>query len=66
MRPRSQERLRLLLANDPAKDKAAKFLWPFLSSLWNFAADRIGEVAEDAPSIDRGDARRLQLGAGPV
>ncbi len=46
------ERLRLLLANDPAKDKAAGFLWPFLSSLWNFAADRIGEVADDAPSID--------------
>ena len=47
-----KERLKLLLANDPAKDKAAKFLWPFLSSLWNFAADRIGEVAADAPSID--------------
>jgi len=46
------ERLRLLLANDPAKDKAAAFLWPFLASLWNFAADRIGEVADDAPSID--------------
>jgi 3-hydroxyacyl-CoA dehydrogenase len=46
------ERLRMLLANDPAKDKPAAFLWPFLSSLWNFAADRIGEVADDAPSID--------------
>ncbi len=46
------ERLRLLLANDPAKDKAAAFLWPFLSSLWNFAAERIGEVADDVPSID--------------
>ncbi|MGO9323297.1 MAG: 3-hydroxyacyl-CoA dehydrogenase NAD-binding domain-containing protein [Terracidiphilus sp.] len=46
------ERLRLLLANDPAKDKAAAFLWPFLSSLWNFAADRIGEVTDDASSID--------------
>jgi 3-hydroxyacyl-CoA dehydrogenase len=47
-----KERLKQLLANDPAKDKAAKFLWPFLSTLWNFAADRIGEVAADAPSID--------------
>jgi 3-hydroxyacyl-CoA dehydrogenase len=46
------ERLRLLLANDPAKDKAAAFLWPFLASLWNYAADRIGEVAGDAASID--------------
>jgi 3-hydroxyacyl-CoA dehydrogenase len=46
------ERLRLLLANDPSKDKAAAFLWPFLSSLWNLAADCIGEAAGDAPSID--------------
>ena len=46
------ERLRLLLANDPAKDKAAAFLWPFLALLWNYAADRIGEVAGDAASID--------------
>jgi 3-hydroxyacyl-CoA dehydrogenase len=47
-----EERLRLLLANDPAKDKAAKFLSPFLSSLWNYAADRIGEISDDVPSID--------------
>jgi 3-hydroxyacyl-CoA dehydrogenase len=47
------ERLRLLLENDPAKDKSAAFLWPFLAALWNFAADRIGEVAGDAASIDR-------------
>jgi 3-hydroxyacyl-CoA dehydrogenase len=45
-------RLKLLLGNNPAKDKAAAFLWPFLSALWNFAAERIGEVADDAPSID--------------
>jgi 3-hydroxyacyl-CoA dehydrogenase len=47
------ERLRLLLENNPAKDKTAAFLWPFLSAMWNFAADRIGEVAGDAASIDR-------------
>ncbi|MGD0939338.1 MAG: 3-hydroxyacyl-CoA dehydrogenase/enoyl-CoA hydratase family protein [Terracidiphilus sp.] len=46
------ERLRMLLANDPAKDKAAAFLWPFLATLWNYSADRIGEVAADAASID--------------
>jgi 3-hydroxyacyl-CoA dehydrogenase len=46
------ERLRMLLANDPAKDKAAAFLWPFLAALWNYAADRIGEVAADVASID--------------
>jgi 3-hydroxyacyl-CoA dehydrogenase len=47
------ERLRQLLANDPAKDKAAAFLWPFFAALWNDAAARIGEAASDAPSIDR-------------
>ncbi len=47
------ERLRVLLANDPAKDKAAAFLWPFLGAMWTYAADRIGEVAGDAVSIDR-------------
>jgi len=46
------EKLRLLLSNDPKKDRAAAFLLPFLSSLWNFAADRIGDAADDAPSID--------------
>jgi 3-hydroxyacyl-CoA dehydrogenase len=47
------ERLRTLLANDPKKDKAAAYLWPLLANLWNYAADRIGEVTADAPSIDR-------------
>jgi 3-hydroxyacyl-CoA dehydrogenase len=67
------ERLRLLLANDPAKDKAAAFLWPFLASLWNFAADRIGEVASDAPSIDApcapastGSSAHLKCGMRPA
>ena len=59
------ERLRLLLANDPAKDKAAAFLWPFLASLWNFAADRIGEVADDAPSIDQAMRAGFNWELGP-
>jgi 3-hydroxyacyl-CoA dehydrogenase len=59
------ERLRLLLANDPAKDKAAAFLWPFLASLWNFAADRIGEVANDAPSIDQAMRAGFNWELGP-
>jgi len=62
---RVQERLRLLLANDPAKDKAAAFLWPFLASLWNFAADRIGEVAADAPSIDEAMRAGFNWELGP-
>ncbi len=59
------ERLRLLLANDPAKDKAAAFLWPFLSSLWNYAADRIGEVASDLPSIDQAMRAGFNWEMGP-
>jgi 3-hydroxyacyl-CoA dehydrogenase len=59
------ERLRLLLANDPAKDKAAAFLWPFLALLWNYAADRIGEVAGDAASIDRAMRAGFNWEMGP-
>jgi 3-hydroxyacyl-CoA dehydrogenase len=59
------ERLRLLLANNPAKDKAAAFLWPFLSSLWNYAADRIGEVADGAPSIDAAMRNGFNWELGP-
>jgi 3-hydroxyacyl-CoA dehydrogenase len=59
------ERLRLLLANDPAKDKAAAFFWPFLSSLWSFAADRIGEVAADVPSIDQAMRAGFNWELGP-
>ena len=60
------ERLRLLLASNPAKDKAAAFLWPFLSSLWNFTADRIGEVADDAPSIDAAMRAGFNWELGPL
>jgi 3-hydroxyacyl-CoA dehydrogenase len=59
------ERLRLLLANDPGKDKTAAFLWPFLASLWNYAADRIGEVAADAPSIDQAMRAGFNWEMGP-
>jgi 3-hydroxyacyl-CoA dehydrogenase len=59
------ERLRLLLANDPSKDKAAAFLWPFLAALWNYAAERIGEAAADAPSIDRAMRAGFNWEMGP-
>jgi 3-hydroxyacyl-CoA dehydrogenase len=63
--PTVPDRLRMLLANDPAKDKAAAFLWPFLSALWNFAAERIGEVAADAISIDRAMRAGFNWELGP-
>jgi 3-hydroxyacyl-CoA dehydrogenase len=59
------ERLRLLLANAPAKDKAAKFLWPLLSMLWNYAADSIGEASPDAPSIDTAMRAGFNWDMGP-
>jgi 3-hydroxyacyl-CoA dehydrogenase len=59
------ERLRMLLANDPKKDKAAAYLWPLLANLWNHAADRIGEVADDAPSIDRAACAGFNWQLGP-
>ncbi|MBS1802768.1 MAG: 3-hydroxyacyl-CoA dehydrogenase/enoyl-CoA hydratase family protein [Acidobacteria bacterium] len=60
-----QERLKLLLANDPKKDKAARFLWPFLATLWNFAAERIGEAANEAPSIDEAMRAGFNWDLGP-
>ena len=60
-----QDRVKLLLANDPKKDKAARFLWPFLATLWNFAADRIGEAANDAPSIDEAMRAGFNWELGP-
>jgi 3-hydroxyacyl-CoA dehydrogenase len=60
-----QERVKLLLANDPKKDRAARFLWPFLWSLWNFAAERIGDAANDAPSIDEAMRAGFNWELGP-
>ncbi len=59
------ERLRLLLANDPAKDKSAAFLWPFFAFMWNYAAERVGEVADDAPSIDSAMCAGFNWELGP-
>ncbi len=45
------ERLRTLLA--PGKDKASVFLWSALSDLWNYAANRVGEISDSVVEIDR-------------
>jgi 3-hydroxyacyl-CoA dehydrogenase len=47
------ERLRMLLAGDPAKDKAAKFYWTTLSDLWTYAANRVPEISDSIVEIDR-------------
>ncbi len=59
------ERLRALLAADPAKDKAAAFLWPLLANVWNYSADRIGEVADSGEAIDRAICAGFNWQLGP-
>jgi 3-hydroxyacyl-CoA dehydrogenase len=67
------ERLRALLTADPARDisrdifndKAVRFLWPFLAAVWNCAAERIDEAADDAPSIDRALCAGFNWELGP-
>jgi 3-hydroxyacyl-CoA dehydrogenase len=46
------ERLRMLMAGDQKKDKAARFHWKLLTRLWNYAADCLPEIADSAASID--------------
>lgn len=59
------ERLRLLLENDPKKDKAAGFLWPLLTAIWNYAADCLPEIADSAASIDRAMRTGFNWDLGP-
>jgi len=50
-------RLRLLLGMDGAGskkgDKVAQFLWPALTDLWTYSANRIPEIADSIVEIDR-------------
>jgi len=51
------QRIRMLLSighGGPQKgDKAGEFLWAALSDLWNYAANRVGEIADSIVEIDR-------------
>jgi 3-hydroxyacyl-CoA dehydrogenase len=49
----TRERLRMLLAGDPKKDKAAAFLWTALADLWTYSANRIPEISDSVVEIDR-------------
>jgi 3-hydroxyacyl-CoA dehydrogenase len=49
----TRERLRMLLAGDPKKDKAAAFLWTALADLWTYSANRIPEISDSIIEIDR-------------
>jgi 3-hydroxyacyl-CoA dehydrogenase len=59
------ERLVQLLAGDVRQDKAARFHWRLLSSLWNYAADCLPEIADDASSVDRAMRAGFNWELGP-
>ncbi len=59
------ERLKLLLAGDPRKDKAAAFYWQILPELWNYSAYRVGEIAADIVSIDNAMKTGFNWEMGP-
>jgi len=59
------DRLRQLLSGDVKKDKAACFHWGLLSALWNYAADCLPEIADDAASIDRAMRAGFNWEMGP-
>ncbi|MHB1700454.1 MAG: 3-hydroxyacyl-CoA dehydrogenase/enoyl-CoA hydratase family protein [Acidobacteriaceae bacterium] len=59
------ERLRQLVAGDPAKDKAAAFYWPLLSELWTYAANRIPEISDNVVEIDRAMKTGFNWELGP-
>ena len=59
------DRLAQLLAGDVRKDKAARFHWRLLSALWNYAADCLPEIADDAASVDRAMRAGFNWEMGP-
>ncbi len=59
------DRLVQLLAGDVRKDKAARFHWRLLSSLWNYAADCLPEIADEAASVDRAMRAGFNWEMGP-
>jgi 3-hydroxyacyl-CoA dehydrogenase len=59
------ERLAQLLAGDARKDKAARFHWRLLSALWNYAAECLPEIADDASSVDRAMRAGFNWEMGP-
>jgi 3-hydroxyacyl-CoA dehydrogenase len=62
---RLPERLAQLLGGDVRKDKTARFHWRLLSGLWNYAADCLPEIADDAASVDRAMRAGFNWEMGP-
>lgn len=59
------ERLRLILAADPKKDKAAAFLIPLLTAIWGYAAQIQPEIADSPADIDRAMQTGFNWELGP-
>ena len=59
------ERLRLLMAGDIRKDKAAAFQKQLLSRLFAYAANCLPEIAEDPASVDRAMRTGFNWELGP-
>jgi 3-hydroxyacyl-CoA dehydrogenase len=59
------ERIRTLLAGNPEREKAARFYWRILPELWAYAANRIGEIADNVVDIDRAMKTGFNWELGP-
>jgi len=59
------ERIRTLLAGNPERDKAARVYWPILPELWAYAANRIGEIADNIVDVDRAMKAGFNWELGP-
>ena len=59
------ERLRMLLAGDPRKDKAAAFYQPLFKDLWNYSGECLPEIADNAASIDQAMCTGFNWELGP-
>ncbi len=59
------ERIRQLLQADVRKDKGARFHWRLLTGLWNYSADCLPEIADDASSVDRAMRAGFNWQMGP-
>lgn len=59
------DRIRMLLAGNPDRDKAARFYGTILPELWAYAANRIGEIADNIVDIDRAMRTGFNWEMGP-
>jgi 3-hydroxyacyl-CoA dehydrogenase len=62
---RLPEHLQQLLGGDPRKDKAVRFHWRLLAGLWNYAANCLPEIADNAADVDRAMRTGFNWEMGP-